>query len=152
MMDLRELIKEVNYQDSYNYDKRVFLFNKYGISAGQEFFNPIYELTKFILNDSNGNEYSMYSHSAYVASCFNDKIKTKNHENIKVFDNGVIQIFRYIRYRTDKDKTHTVLMTYFPNGKTVKIFPTEYERGINVRRGLYESIDEWLVDFGFEKW
>lgn len=48
MINLESLIKEINYQEEYSYDKRADLFNTYSISTSQNFFNPIYELTKFI--------------------------------------------------------------------------------------------------------
>ncbi len=150
-MDLRELIKEVNYQETYSYDKRVDLFNKYGISAGLNFFNPIYELTRFILGDSEyHNRYSMYSHGGHIASSFNEDFKTGKSKKVKVFDTGTISVLRSV---DNTDEYKAVLR--FHADKTIRVYHNTWAVSVSsftVKRNLYELIDQWLIDFEFEKW
>jgi hypothetical protein len=154
-MELKVLIKEVNYQEEYSYDKKIELFNKYGISTALNFFNPIYELAKFILGDNNNPRigYCPYSHSGNIASSFNENFKKGKSDKIKLHDNGSITISKYEETKINDDYIweYKPVIRFLSAGKTVKIF--SYDNfGVSVKRGLYESIDQWLIDFGYENW
>jgi hypothetical protein len=154
------LIKEIDYQETYSYEKRVDLFNKYCIPTHLKFFNPIYELAKFILDrrsyyksehsdyESFGKgSYSCYSHSGNVMSSFNKDFSEKKSETVKVSINGNITIYGY-----DRNTSKHLPVLRFNTSKTIAILYNHFSNGINIPRNLYDLIDEWLVDFGYNKW
>lgn len=164
--NLVDLIKEINYQEAYSYDKRVDLFNKYFIPTSMNFFNPIYELAKFIIDrrsyyksdtsdyqSFNNGTYSCYSHSGAVASSFNKNFNKNHKENkslVKIYPNGRIGILAYFRKDTVDIEYESKLILMFNTDKTISI---KYNTSdIKIPRNLYDLIDEWLVDFGYNKW
>lgn len=159
-MNLKDLIKEINYQEAYSYDRRVDLFNKYAISTAQKAFNPIYELAKFIidkrtiLNVSYKEEpitsqglYTPYSHSGALLSTFNEEVKQDKSSFVKHFeDKGTIYIYGY----SGAERKHIPILIFNEKDKTITI--KRISLGFIISRNLYDQIDEWLIDFGYEKW
>lgn len=163
-MDLKLLIEEINYQEKYTYEQRVDFFNKYHISQTQKFFNPIYELAKFIVGDrgpakkyyinqndpDQGFYNACYSHSGAVASSFNkttDRSQTNKEASVRVTDDK-IGIYAYMSSVQGGRILKPFL--WFHDDKTISI--TDHCHGVKIKRDLYNLIDQWLIDFGYEKW
>lgn len=152
MENLNELVVELDYQSHFSYEKRTELFNKYGISTSQCFFNPIMELATFATEMSTYKYRSNlriggYSHSGAVASSFNESFKNgdKKNDYVKIYPNG-IHIYKYNRVK----QTFEALVS-FMNNKTVQIKQMP-SYSLVIERDFYDKIDEWLIDFGYEKW
>lgn len=63
---LRNLVVDLDYQQHYDYEKRVDLFNKYGISTSEKFFVPIWYLAQFVgqqvgIGSANISQSSIYN-------------------------------------------------------------------------------------------
>lgn len=161
-MDLKILVKEIDYQKEYSYEKRVDLMNKYAISTSQKYFNLIYELGKFIVGDRRiskssykednifyGRHNSCYSHTGAVMSRFNNQsYNLKNHQATVRIDGNSILL-----YTTVYDSKLTKLKPFLSFDLEFKTFSIRDGAGsVKIRREVYREIDNWLVDFGFEKW
>lgn len=166
MINLESLIKEINYQEEYSYDKRADLFNTYSISTSQNFFNPIYELAKFICDRrsyykseiSSYESYqkgcfnSCYSHSGNIASAFNKTWNTVKPEfqTVKLYKTGMIRVYGLSKGLTLDVPNKLVPLLDFNVDKTVTIHALSAPN--TIPRNLYDQIDRWLLDFGYAKW
>jgi len=66
---MKNLIIDIDYQEKYDYEKRVDLFNKYGISVSEKFFVPIWGLSNYIASLCgilSKNYYPSYGHGQTV--------------------------------------------------------------------------------------
>lgn len=165
-MDLSELAKEINYSEEYSEDIKIDLFNKYAIPRHQEFINPLFELTKVLVDkrsysksvytDSehehfNNGKYSCYSHSGAVASAFNENIKLNKANEINITPNGNIIVNGYNR-TTQK---HEKLIRFTVDKRIIiyKLALNSFNESFEIpRKNLYDVVDEFLIDFGYEKW
>lgn len=163
MENFNSLVEEFDYQTKFSYEKRVDLFNKYSISTSQKFFNPIFELAAFIINprilydsqfDKTEPKYcpnipKCYSHSGAVATSFNSDVKENKSNHVKIHKNGVY-LYRYYR---DKEEYRSYF-TFNNESKTFTIKNVDFfnDASIRIERDIYSKIDEWLIDFGYEKW
>lgn len=162
IMDLKDLVKEIDYQKEYSYEKRVDLMNKYAISTSQKYFNLIYELGKFIVGDRRISEHSSnehnifygqhnscYSHTGAVMSGFNNQSHSiKNHQaTVRVHNSSIIL---YTRVYVSGESKLKPFLSFDLDSRTFSI--KEAANSVRIRRCIYDEIDEWLIDFGFEKW
>ena len=161
-MDLKILCQEIDYQKTYPYDKRVDFFNKYNIPTTQVAFNPILELAQFAYGSSFqlGGRPHGYSHSGATFSSFNNSLKDPkkgkillSNSYIWIFENR-IKVFRYIpgSYNEPVEKRYKPFITFDSKTKEVSLIGTDGISGTRVRKTLYQDIDEFLIDFGYEAW
>lgn len=158
-MDLKDLVIEEKYQERYSYDKRCELFNKHAISTAQVAFNPIYELAKFTLRKAQMNSYqrflwqhgSIYTHSGTLLSEFNEKYSQGREKLVRWNEeNQAIDI--YGKNEHDKnDWTYVPMLSFRLKTKTISLHPNRFVE-FNISRDLYDQIDQWLLDFEYEKW
>lgn len=154
--DMTKLVIDLDYQHRFDYEKRVDLFNKYQIPTNTKYFVPIWELSQFLMKEQ-GKYFGYFGHGQTI-------LNTK-------FENEVVN-HKIMRIGINKDGKSIVIRKYFHGVKEV---PTlgKYRnmlrfdltnRTISVTkfliesylfsfdRDLYDRIDEWLIDFGFNKW
>lgn len=154
---MRRLIEDIDYQSKYTYEQRADLFNKYQIPTNTKFLVPIWELAQFIVTLGNYNKktFSGYGHGQNI---LNKDLKkniednkelrielSQNYITIRAIDNNAKKVGRYGRFRN--------MVIFNLENSTVKIarrvlFLGSYE----IPRDLYQKIDEWLIDFGYNKW
>ncbi len=164
-MDLRELVKEINYQESFDYDKRVELFNKYKISTTKNFINPIIELSRFILHGRYLTDYDRiggYSHSGAIKSTFNNELKLKKDSTTTIENNYVRvseKVIQFLQFDPkdigNPDRKSRPVLWYHFDDKTISITKLAYEyvsSSFRIERDMYDKIDTFLIDFGYEAW
>lgn len=159
-MDLQELIVDINYQQKYDYEKRVDLFNKYQISPSSKFFVPIWELGQFIISNNMPNKNSFvfsFGHGQNILNNSLDRdVADKKELRIGLTSTGKSIMIR--RYIADAKSIPTFgkyrnAIRFDLNTKTISLCSGLTEFGsYQVARDLYQKIDEWLVDFGYETW
>ena len=159
-MDLTKLITDVDYQVEYNYEKRVDLFNKYKISPASKFFVPIWELAQFIISNNMPNKNSFvfsFGHGQNILNNSLDKdVENKKELRIGLTPTGKSIVIR--RYVSEAKSIPTYgkyrnALRFDLNSRTISLCNELLHSGsYQISRDLYEKIDEWLIDFGFEKW
>lgn len=159
-MDLKELVKEIDYQKSYDYDKRCELFNKYQIPVTLKAFNPILELTTIAKGYTiSKNRPSGYSHSGATFSAFNESLKNPN-KGIIILQNNYVRITEKIitiyEYNGYDDKIKEIkfkpIVAFDLKDKIIRLIGTDKIWGASVKRTLYQDIDQFLIDLGYSKW
>ncbi|AFF28273.1 gp275 [Sphingomonas phage PAU] len=116
-----EMVKEVDYQKEYDYDKRVELFNKYHISTSLSYINPIMLLTERLLNP--GMSFSRFyqfdcwgtSHHGAVKTAFNQKIKEDRSDFCKIRELKSKTVITIKRYKYDSKKFELVMNYHIEN-------------------------------------
>ena len=156
-MDLKLLVNDIDYQVTFTYEQRADLFNKYTIPTNTKFLVPIWELAQYIvsLDKFNTKTFSSFGHGQNILNKdLSKKIEDKRELRIglnddtitiRTIDNDAKNIGTYGRYRN--------MLIFDLSSKTIKISRRIVHFGsYEIVRDLYSKIDEWLVDFGFEKW
>lgn len=159
-MDLLKLVEPVDYVKQYSYEQRVDHFNKYKITPVAKNWIPIWELAQFIINMNmqNKNSYVFpYGHQQNILENSADRgIEDKNEQRIVVTNTGKsIIIKRYVKEEISMPKygKYRNAIRFDLEPKTISIFPSLANAGVfQISRGIYEKIDEWLMDFGYEYW
>ena len=159
-MDLKELIIDIDYQKHYSYDKRIDLFNKYQISPSSKFFVPIWELAQFIIGSNMANKkvyFFAFGHGQNILNrSLNKNIADKKELRISLSNTGRSLIIR--RYVPDAKELPTYgkyrnAIIFNLEDKCISVCGSILEVGqFKINRDLYDLIDQWLVDFGFNKW
>ena len=159
-MNLNDLVVDLDYQAHYSYDKRCELFNKYGISTAMGFFVPIWGLSMFIRNTclrgyQNSKDVSFGHGQRVVDSTLIEKTRAEKYPRIKTYEHGHridINIYFNNIEKCEHRGSMRRIINYNIKEKTISINNYGFLDMCYVPRDLYEKIDEWLVDFGFEKW
>jgi len=161
-MDLSKLIIDIDYQKEYDYEKRVDLFNKYGVSVSEKFFVPMWALANYITSlcgIMTKTHYPQYGHGQNVLYEINT-VELENGSVPRIKTHGVnksiIDIHFYIPNLPEckfYGRRRKVLRFNLKN-KTINVnnYCNSNSSSCCIPRNLYEKIDEWLVDFGYEKW
>lgn len=158
-MDLTKLMCDVDYQKAYTYDQRADLFNKYQIPTSNKFLVPIWELSQFIIstNKNNSKNFDSFGHGQNVLNRNLTK-DISNNDNIRIkYVESSKRII--IRNYHANEKTHPIIKKY----RTAIIFDLdsrtlEFTKWVlmfgnfQIDRDMYDKIDQWLIDFGYEKW
>lgn len=155
-MDLVELIKDIDYQNQYSYERRVELFNKYQISVSEKFFVPIWGLSQYVLELTGytyEKYYPSYGHGQRILDT-NLIDKCSDRKNRIWYTNNQIFIKRYVANVISEPEMGTLrnVMKFNLTDKTISVFSFDMKFCYRIPRNLYDKIDEWLVDFGFDKW
>lgn len=103
-----KLAKEVDYQKTYSYEKRVDIFNKYGISTSINYVNPIMLLASYLCERGgwegaySTRRFYGVSHSGAVLSNFNKEFEKGKSPYLEFSKNG--SHFRYnVFYGSTRD-------------------------------------------------
>lgn len=153
---MKELIIDIDYQKKYSYEKRVDLFNKYGISVSENFFVPIWGLSNYI-TDLCGimpkKFYPSFGHGQTVLSKIDttsDKSRIKTYEK----NENIVDIFYHFPNveRNEKYGNLRKVIRFHIKEKTISINNYTYLDLCKVPRDLYQKIDEWLNDFEFNNY
>jgi len=154
-----DLVKELDYQSEYCYDKRVDLFNKYHISTATKFINPIMLLTEHLIRGGRGyceNSqlwFNGMSHSGAVMSAFNENFKSGKslYVELKSFE-------KFNFYKVYKS-------VYKNNNRVMQLdaaYKEDFEHGVTIRLSLgelfttkrnfcfYKLAEEFCEDFNFK--
>jgi hypothetical protein len=164
MTDLKILIEDFEYQQKYTYEQRVELFNKYGISTSTLFFVPMWALSQHICNICGINSDTYYREYGHGQKILNSKLleetkKTSEKEKyprIQTFDQNpnlifVNNYFHNIEKCTIQGSQRRVIK-FFLKDKLISVNNYGFLNMCLIPRNLYSSIDEWLVDFGYDVW
>jgi len=160
-MNLVNLVEDINYQDKYDYEKRVDLFNKYGISAATTFFVPIWGLSQFIQNICHMGRggYCEFGHGQRILNSSlketSQQLPDKNKVDTRriVLKGNIIEIWIGVPNIESHPLigTRRQIIRFSPSG-SLKLNNYGFLNMVYIPRNLYEKIDEWLIDFGYEKW
>lgn len=160
MDNLLDLVKEIEYQDLYSYEKRVDLFNKYHISTSTKYINPIMLLSEHIRR--NGTPFYQFdsfhfqgvSHSGAVQTAFNKEITEGKNRYVEIREMGkmtIVKIYNSI-YMNGKREMKQILLF-----KEIKETGKVSFKLINAydffpKRGFcyYEWAEEFCKDFNFK--
>lgn len=150
---MRQLAREINYQEEYSYEQRVAIFNKYHISTSKKFINPIMLLAEHLHRGHNHySEYSGFyfygvSHSGAIATSFNKTLEQEANDCVEIVSRPAHTIYK-IRFNSPKNQLKCVFV--------------ERSTGIFIRlwnidswapsRGhcIYATAEEFCKDFNFD--
>jgi hypothetical protein len=151
---MKNLIIDIEYQKNYSYEKRVDLFNKYGVSVSEKFFVPIWGLSNYITSLCgilSKNYYPSYGHGQTVLQ---NIVTTGEKVRIKTFEQNENIIDIYFSFpnieRDQKLGSLRKVIRFHLKDKTVSLNNYGHLNICKIPRDFYQKIDEWLVDFGFE--
>lgn len=167
-MNLLDLVLDVDYQKSYSYEKRVDLFNKYGISTAMKFLVPIWGLSEYILEhvhhfdyySSSGERFWEYGHGQQLLQIdLYEKLRKAPVEGaidtrrIRPYTKK-IDIWRHIKGIEPHPTRGTMrkVISFSNEDKTLSVNNYHYLSMCTIPRDIYDRIDQWLIDFGFSKW
>lgn len=158
-MNLLDLVVDIDYQQKYTYEQRVDLFNKYGLSTATKFFVPIWGLAQYIEDlclQIPKKYYREFGHGQQVLNSNLFKQSSEKPEidrrRIRVRPNGRIDIHTCIpniEETTLEGKMRRVLSF---NGNILYMNNYGHLSMCRIPRNLYELIDQWLIDFGYDRW
>jgi hypothetical protein len=151
---MKNLIIDIDYQKQYDYEKRVDLFNKYGISVSEKFFVPIWGLANYITSLCgilSKDYYPSYGHGQSVLSNIDTKSEKSRIKTWEQNDN-LIDIFYHFPNveRHEKYGNLRKVIRFNIKEKTISLNNHGHLSVCKIPRNLYQKIDEWLFDFGFE--
>jgi len=159
-MDLTTLIPEIDYQQTYTYEQRVDIFNKYLISPATKMMCPIWQLSQFIISNTMPNKNTYVYRFGHGQNLLNNSrdIAIQNRKEMQVsmtssnksimirsYDPDAKEMPKYGKYRN--------AIRFDLTMRTISLCTSLTQLGpYQVSRDLYDQIDQWLIDFGYSKW
>ena len=154
-MDLNDLVVDINYQEKFTEDERFALWNKYQIHWETKFIIPIWLLSNYIIkicyvdvkkpSDEFGHGQRILNASLKKDTLSKGFGKAGKEKRIRTFEHQKIIVV----YGWDTYKNELVpRIRYEVEKKQLSIMGGK----VYIPRDFYQKIDEWLEDFGYERW